>query len=83
MAWRVRAIEPGTALILDGWAFVAEPLDGRRRSRLIARTRISGKVAAVGWGLLIEFPHFLMERRMLKGIKERAERAKELEQGAG
>ena len=83
VAWRVRAIEPAKALLLDGWAFVVEPLDGHRRSRLIARTRISGRVAAVGWGLLIEFPHFLMERRMLKGIKERAERAKELEQGAG
>src|SRR5215207_2040263 len=74
VAWRVRAIEPGRALLLDGWAFVVVPLDGHRRSRLIARTRISGKVAAVGWGLLIEFPHFLMERRMLKGIKRRAER---------
>jgi hypothetical protein len=83
VAWRVRAIEPAKALLLDGWAFVVEPLDGHRRSRLIARTRISGRVAAVGWGLLIEFPHILMERRMLKGIKERAERAKELEQGAG
>jgi NAD(P)-dependent dehydrogenase (short-subunit alcohol dehydrogenase family) len=74
VAWRVRAIEPGRALLLDGWAFVVEPLDGNRRSRLIARTRISGKVAALGWGLLIELPHFLMERKLLKGIKERAER---------
>jgi hypothetical protein len=54
---------------------------GHRRNHLIARTRISGKVAALGWGLLVEFPHYIMERRMLKGIKERAERAKELVQG--
>ena len=80
VAWRVRAIEPGRALLLDGWAFVVEPLDGNGRSRLFARTRILGRVAALGWGLLIEFPPFLMERRMLKGIKERAERARELEQ---
>jgi hypothetical protein len=58
VAWRVRAIEPGRALILDGWAFVVEALDGYRRSRLIARTRISDKAAAVGWGLLVESPHF-------------------------
>jgi len=76
VAWRVRAIEPGEALLLDGWAFVVESLDGHR-SRLIARTRISGKPAAVGWGLLLELPHFLMERKMLKGIKKRAEWARE------
>jgi hypothetical protein len=70
-----QATEPGRALVLDGWAFVVEPLDGHRRSRFLARTRIPGK-AAVGWGLLLEFPHFIMERRMLKGIKERAERAR-------
>ena len=81
VAWRVRAIEPGRALLLDGWAFVVESLDGRR-SRLIARSRISGKPAAVGWRMLLELPHFLMERKMLKGIKERAEQARELAQGA-
>jgi hypothetical protein len=26
--------------------------------------------------LLLEFPHFVMERGMLKGIKKRAERSK-------
>jgi hypothetical protein len=79
VAWRVRAIEDGRTLILDGWAFVVEPLDGDRTSRLIARTRISGSAAAVGWVLLLELPHFLMERKTLKGIKERAERAREQE----
>jgi hypothetical protein len=76
VAWRVREIEDGRALVLDGWAFVVEPLEGSRKSRLIARTRIAGKAAAVGWALLIELPHFLMERKMLNGIKERAERAR-------
>jgi len=83
VAWRVSVIEPGRALLLDGCAFVVESLDGHSRSRLIARTRISGKAAAVGWGLLIAFSHFLMERKMLQGIKERAERAREIEQARG
>jgi hypothetical protein len=30
---------------------------------------------AVYYTLFVELPHFLMERRMLLGIKERAERA--------
>ena len=30
---------------------------------------------AVYYALFVELPHFLMERRMLLGIKERAERA--------
>jgi hypothetical protein len=30
-------------------------------------------MGAVAYGLLLEIPHFLMERRMLLGIKQRAE----------
>ena len=67
----------------DALSRLGERVPQTRVSGLIARTRISGKVAAVDWVLLIELPHFLMERRMLKGIKERAEQARELEQGAG
>lgn len=39
--WRVAAIDPGRALVLEGWgAFVLEPID-ERRTRLIVR-RLQG-----------------------------------------
>jgi len=58
------------------WAFVLEETDGGS-TRLIVRSRIDGRPRvpiAVFYMLLLEFPHFVMERAMLKGIKRRAER---------
>jgi hypothetical protein len=70
---RVSVFEPGRALGLEGWrTFAVKPL-GRERTRLIARGGVPRGVGAVAYGLLMEIPHFLMERRMLLGIKERAE----------
>ena len=70
---RVGVFEPGRALGLQGWGtFALEPL-GRARTRLIARGGVPRGVGALTYGLLMELPHFLMERRMLLGIKERAE----------
>jgi hypothetical protein len=70
---RVSVFEPGRALGLEGWGtFVLVPL-GRDRTRLIARGGVPSGVAAAAYGILIEIPHFLMERRMLLGIKQRAE----------
>jgi uncharacterized protein YndB with AHSA1/START domain len=70
---RVSVFEPGRALGLEGWGtFALEPLGGDR-TRLIARGGVPRGVGAVAYGLLMEIPHFLMERRMLLGIKERAE----------
>ena len=66
--------DPNRVLALEGWgAFVLEPLD-RERSRLIARGR-RRRIAAVPYALLMEIPHFVMERKMLLGIKERAEQS--------
>jgi hypothetical protein len=65
--------EPKRVLALKGWgAFVLEPLaDGR--TRLIARGR-APRGPAVAFGLLLmDIPHFVMERKMLLGIKHRAE----------
>jgi uncharacterized protein YndB with AHSA1/START domain len=71
---RVSVFEPGRAIGLEGWAtFALEPV-GSDRTRLIARGGVPGGAAAVSYALLMEIPHFLMERRMLLGIKERAER---------
>jgi hypothetical protein len=70
---RVSVFEPGRALGLEGWGtFVLEPL-GRDRTRLIARGGVARGLGAVAYGVLVEIPHFVMERRMLLGIKERAE----------
>jgi hypothetical protein len=46
------------------------------RTRLLVRSRVDGVPRAlirVLYVLLLEFPHFVMERGMLKGIKKRAE----------
>ena len=70
---KVSVFEPERALGLEGWGtFALEPL-GRDRTRLIARGSVPRGVGAVAYGLLMEMPHFLMERRMLLGIQERVE----------
>jgi len=70
---QVSMFEPGQALGLAGWGnFVLEP-DEPGRTRLIARSGVPSGVAAIAYGLLMEIPHVLMERRMLLGIKERVE----------
>lgn len=69
----VTRFEPGRMLALEGWgAFVVEPA-GEGHTRLLARARTPRSLAKRAMGLLVEIPHFIMERRMLLGIKERAE----------
>jgi hypothetical protein len=71
---RVSVFEPGRALGLEGWGtFALEPL-GAERTRVIVRGGTPRGPGAIAYGLLMEIPHFLMERRMLLGIKERVER---------
>lgn len=72
---RILHVEPGRALVLEGgWSFVVEPV-GPRSCRLIARFRAPIGVSAIAYAMLLELPHFLMERRMLLEIKRRAEAA--------
>ncbi len=56
------------------WAFILDSLD-ERTTRLIARLRCDTKGLGPALGLyaLIEPSHFMMERKMLLGIKQRAE----------
>ena len=69
----VTRFEPGRVLALEGWgAFVLEP-HGPGDTRLIARGRTPRGLGALANALLMEIPHFVMERKMLLGIKERAE----------
>ncbi len=81
-SWPVAALEPCRALVLDMrslggfdwvWQFGLYPLDGTR-TQLVSRSQVRAKTV---WArlltLAIEPPGFLMTRRMLLGLKQRAE----------
>jgi hypothetical protein len=78
IGWRVTRVEPNRALVLHWWgAFVLAPMPGEK-TRLFVRSSISDPKVSV-WAAALSFatfelPHFIMERRMLMGIKARAER---------
>ena len=70
----VTVFEPGRVLGIKNWGnVVVDPL-GPDRCRVIAHGRIGWGLPSIVYALLIELPHFFMERKMLLGIKERAER---------
>ncbi|MGW4719083.1 SRPBCC family protein [Nocardia sp. NPDC004260] len=79
---RVAALEPEHALVFasdDGhwvWAFGLYPMDGA--TRLVSRNRIaltgSSKLTRGLYQLVMEPGSLVMERKMLLGIKQRAER---------
>jgi hypothetical protein len=72
---RVTIFEPGRALGLEGWGvFLLEPAR-EGATRLIARARVPCGLPSLAYAALIELPHFVMQRRMLLGIKARAESA--------
>ena len=66
--------EPGRCFALGGWYLVLDPV-GDGRTRLLARSRIPKGVASAAYAVFVELPHFIMERRMLRTIKQRAELA--------
>jgi hypothetical protein len=72
--WKVETVVPGRSLVLRGWgAFILEPLDAHT-TRLTVRshgTRLGSRLMQI---LFWDPAHFVMERRMLLGIRERAER---------
>lgn len=80
----VAVFEPERALVLDvgpsvaSWGFILRRID-RRTTKLYARFRLDADPRPL-WGLLyalvIDIPHFAMERKMLLGIKQRAEQAR-------
>ena len=78
LGWFVTEVQPNRALVLHQWgAFVLLP-SGTAQTRLIVRSTMSD-ASVPAWAAAImftafELPHFIMERRMLLGIKERAER---------
>lgn len=86
-AFRVGVLEPLRALVVHAggqtpqapavaWQFVLEPR-GAARTRLLVRLQSSlppGLAAELFGKTLLEPVHFIMEERMLRGIRERAER---------
>jgi hypothetical protein len=79
--WRVARVDRGRALVLDRWgAFVLLPVD-EHTTRLVIRSRgrsgdglAAAAIAPVG-AMIFEPIHFMMQHRMMLGIKARAERA--------
>lgn len=77
----VSAIEPCQALILAGddppttWSFILEPID-ENSTRLIVRWRQDYEPTlgnVIGWRMFTDPITFVMERKMLQGIKSRVE----------
>lgn len=77
----VNAIEPGRAIVLGGddplttWSFNLEPID-QDTTRLIIRFRQQYEPSfsnIVGWRVFTDPIAFVMERKMLQGIKARVE----------
>ena len=72
----VTRFEPGRAFGLEDWGtWVLEPAADGRTRLLVRGRRRRGLALALYYNLFLELPHFLMERRMLLGIKQRVEAA--------
>jgi len=76
---KVLEVIPGRALVLEGWGAFVLVSSGDTSTRMLIRTRLEGEP---GFGTVITRPfrllvyepaHLIMERRMLIGIKDRAE----------
>lgn len=88
-SWPVKALEPNQSLLIllrntqnpefgVTWVWALDPLD-ERHTRLVSRVRcrLPLTLGGVFMLLLLEPTGFIMERKMLLGIKQRAERADE------
>lgn len=73
----IRTFEPNAAMVLDGWgSFVLLPVaSGYTRFIIRDPTKPLPFPGQLLWKLLFEPGHFAMERRMMKGIRVRAEAA--------
>jgi hypothetical protein len=73
---RISEVDPPRSLVIENWgAYIVDPVD-EHSCRLIARSHHDRSPATVGYILIIELPHAIMERKMLLGIKKRAEAAR-------
>ena len=79
IGWHVIAMDSGRALVLENWgAFVLRPVDSTT-TRFHIRQRNPGRPSILGTiigpiGLFVFEPaHFIMQRGMLRGVRDRAE----------
>lgn len=87
-ALKVLRIEPERAIVLEKcWTFFLQPI-GEHKTRLIIRGRgefnpdlKNPLLNFLIWRGVFEPAHFIMERKMMLGIKKRAEATKEAESG--
>lgn len=81
IGWRVAEVVPGRAIVLDGWgAFVLQPVDAvttllQVRTRAEWTPTVASTLLSPLRLLALEPAHFIMERRMLLGIRDRAEQS--------
>lgn len=66
---------PERGYVASTWQWVLEPLDDGRRTRLLVRQRLTYSPNQSWLWHLVEPLNFVMEHRMLRGIRDRAERA--------
>lgn len=76
---RISHVDPGRSFVLEGWgAFVLIPIDQKTTRMLIRTHAVTRKPLLRLLDFFIGEPaHFIMERGMLLGIKERAERSQQ------
>ena len=79
LGWRVAVSQPNEVLGLENWGnFVLRRIDSNT-TRLVVRTRAKARATFVNFivapvGVFVFDPaHFIMERAMLRGIRDRAE----------
>jgi hypothetical protein len=74
-ALEVLLADPPRALVLKNWgAFILLPKDGGRSTRFLSRSRtVENSATRLTLSIVFEPIHFLMQRRMMLGIKELAE----------
>ncbi len=78
VGWKVTQFEPGRVLFLENWGAFALVPTGPASTRLYIRTQGDAHTpASLLWSpvelLVFEPAHFIMQRKMLLGIRERAE----------
>jgi hypothetical protein len=69
----VSVFDPLHAFGLVGWGVFTLRADGPGRTRLLVRGRIAKGLPTLTYRVTLAIPHFVMERKMLLGIKARAE----------
>jgi hypothetical protein len=71
-------LDPQAGRSILSWAYILDPVE-EGRTRLMFRFKLDVNprpLWSLVYALLIDIPHFVMERKMMLGIKDRAERPK-------